>query len=299
MRKSLLELIKKTIIYKYDLPYIDGDIPRTIFSTINDKCYSAVDNNAIVEIIYNSIIDYSFNEFEMTEGDLNDLQTIAFQDRIRFDAEDSDETKLKYGFFGEVLLHTILMVYFGTETIISRGYFYNPLENAESKGYDSYHLIENDSKVQLWFGETKFHKSYTQAVSSVLSKINNSLSDNYLSKNLLALRKNKENLNTSSSKIKTILDEWMANPSIKIVDELNKHSIELVYPVVILFEQDKPDYNECIKSLTKYIEEKHSVVEYNLSIPYSIFFIFLPIENVKQVKTEVLKWIELKKPLLS
>lgn len=185
MRKQLLDLIEKTIIYKYDLPYTVAGIPRTIFSTIDDKCYATSDKNSLVEIIYNSIIDYSFNEFEIEEKDYNDLHTIAFQERIRFDEDDTDETKLKYGFYGEVILYAILKVFFGTDTIISKGYFYNPLENAESKGYDAYHLIEHDTRVELWFGETKFHKNYTQAVNDVLNKIRNSLSDQYLRKNLL------------------------------------------------------------------------------------------------------------------
>lgn len=158
MRKSLLDLINKTIIYEYDLPNSIKGIPRTIFSTIDDKCYSVNDNNNLVELIYNSIIDYSFNEFDFSERELEDLHTIAFQERIRYEESDSETTKLKYGFFGEVLLHTILKVFFGTETIISKGYFYNPLEKSESKGYDAYHLIEYDDKVHLWFGETKFHK---------------------------------------------------------------------------------------------------------------------------------------------
>jgi hypothetical protein len=299
MRKSLLDLVEKTIVYKYDLPYVEGSIPRTIFSTVNDKCFCSTNDNAIIEIIYNSIIDYSFNEFEMTDKDFSDLHTIAFQDRIRFDAEDSDETKLKYGFFGEVLLYVILKVYFGTESIISKGYLYNPIENAESKGYDSYHLIEDGTSLQLWFGETKFHQTFTTAINDVLSKINNSLSDNYLSRNLLVLRKNKDNLNQPNSKIKPILDNWTITPIINILEELKKHSIELVYPVVILFGNKKNDYDESIKAIPKYIEEKYTVEEYILSIPYSLFFIFLPMENVKAVKTEVLKWIESKKQLLS
>lgn len=299
MRKQLLDLIEKTIIYKYDLPYPIAGIPRTIFSTIDDKCYVTTDKNSLIEIIYNSIIDYSFNEFEIEEKDYNDLHTIAFQERIRFDEEDTDETKLKYGFFGEVILHAILRVFFGTDTIISKGYFYNPLENAESKGYDAYHLIEHGSKVELWFGETKFHKNYTQAVNDVLNKIKNTLSDQYLRKNLLALRKNKDRLNTQNSTIRTILDGWDENPNLIIIDELVKYSIVLIYPIIILFEQNKSGYDESIKAIPRYIEEKHKAGDYDLSIPFSIFFVFIPVENVKEVKTEVIKWIELKKPLLS
>jgi hypothetical protein len=299
MRKNLEDLIKNTFIYKYDLPYSVGGVPRTIFSTSDDKCYSISDNESLVKLIYNSIIEYSFNEFDFNERELEDLHTIAFQERIRYNESDSDSTKLKYGFFGEVILHSVLKIFFGTDTLISKGYFYNPLENSESKGYDAYHLIKYHSKVHLWFGETKFHKSYTQAVNDVLSKIKNSLSDSYLSKNLLALRKNKENLNLSGSKIGKVLDDWTENPNIKIIEELKQHSIELVYPVIILFQQGSKGYDESIKAIPKYIEEKHILEEYNLSIPYSVFFVFLPVEDVKLVKSEVIKWIESKKPLMS
>lgn len=298
MRKTLEDLITKSIVYKYDLPYSKGSIPRTIFSTLDDKCYSVSDNDSLVKIIYNSIIDYSFNEFEINEKDLEDLHTIAFQERIRYDPDDTDETKLKYGFFGEVILHSILKVFFDTQTFISKGYFFNPLENSESKGYDAYHLVEYDSTVHLWFGETKFHKGYTQAVNDVLKKIKNSLSDKYLSKNLLALRKNKDRLNLKGSKIEKILDDWSKNPKIKIIEELREHSIELVYPVIILFQQSKKGYDESIKLIPDYIEKNHKLEDYNLTIPYSVFFVFLPVEDVKLVKSEVIKWIESKKPLM-
>ncbi|MEN5195771.1 Hachiman antiphage defense system protein HamA [Sphingobacterium faecium] len=299
MRQQLLDLINNTILFKYALPNIELDIPKTIFSTENDMCYEAPNKNALIEIIYNSIIEYSFNEFEISEREFKDLHTIAFQDRIRFNEEDKDETQLKYGFFGEVILHAILKVYFGTETIISKGYFYNPLENSESKGYDAYHLIENDSSVQLWFGETKFHHSYTLAINDVLSKIKNSLSNNYLKKNLLALRKNKDNLNIQNSVIETILRNWDKNPNIVIIDELVKHSIELVYPVIVLFKQNSKGYNESIKAIPNYIKERHIVEAYDLSIPLSVFFIFIPLDDVKSIKSEVLSWIKSKKPLLS
>jgi len=192
-----------------------------------------------------------------------------------------------------------LKVYFGTDTIISKGYFYNPLEKSESKGYDAYHLIEYNDKVHLWFGETKFHKSYTQAINDVLKKIKSSLSDSYLKTNLLALRKNKENLNIEGSKIEKVLQDWADNPNIQIIEELKQHSIELVYPIVILFEQNKEGYDKSIQKIPKYIKKKHVLEEYDLSIPCTVFFILVPIEDVKKVKSEVLKWIELKKPLLS
>ncbi|OFY48095.1 MAG: hypothetical protein A2W85_02695 [Bacteroidetes bacterium GWF2_41_31] len=299
MRQQLLDLINNTILFKYELPNEIAKIERTIFSNLNDRCYETTNKNDLAEIIYNSIIEYSFNEFEIDEREYQDLHTIAFQDRIRFDENDSDETQLKYGFFGEVILYAILKIIFGVDALIARGVLYNPLENSESKGYDAYHLIERDSKIQLWIGEAKFHQSYTQAVNDVLGKIKTSLSDDYLRTNLLTLRKNKDRLNIQGSTLESVLNEWDKNPNIVITDELKKHHIELVYPIIILFQQNKGGYDASIKAIPEYIKEKHKVEKYDLSIPCSLYFVFIPVENVKAIKTEVLSWIKLKKPLLS
>lgn len=298
MKQELLDLINSTILFKYELPHAAASIPKTIFSTHTDKCYEVTNRNDLSEIIYNAIIEYSFNEFEIEQSDYNNLHSRAFQERIRFNEDDADTTQLKYGFFGEVILHVILKIFFGNETIISKGYFFSPIENSESKGYDAYNLIEANSQIELWFGETKFHQSYSQAIDGVLEKIKISLSDNYLKRNLLAIRKNKDNLNTQNSTLQAILDNWQANPNIIIIDELVKHNISLVYPVIILYQQNAGGYDESIKSIPKYIEDHFKVENYDLSIPYSLFFVLMPIENVKAVKTEVLSWIKSKKPLL-
>ncbi|MBK8296860.1 MAG: DUF1837 domain-containing protein [Saprospiraceae bacterium] len=298
MRLQLLDLVKKTILFKYELPNTVANIERTIFSNLNDKCYEATNKNDLAEIIYNSIIEYSFNEFEINEKEYNDLQTIAFQDRIRFDENDSDKTQLKYGFFGEVILYAILKIIFGVDALIARGVLYNPLENSESKGYDAYHLIESDSKIQLWVGETKFHQNYTQAVNDVLIKIKLALSDDYLRKNLLTLRKNKDRLNIQGSTLEALLNDWDKNPNIIITNELNKYQIELVYPIIILFQQNKDGYDASIKAIPEYIKKNYIVEEYALSVPCFLYFVFIPVEDVKAIKIDVLSWIKSKKQLL-
>ena len=300
MRRELLDLVEKTIVYKYDLPNNSLGIEKTIFSTLNDKCYSASNNNDLSAIIYNAVIEYSFNEFEITDKDFSDLQIKAFEERIRYNENDTDATQLKYGFFGEVILYAVLKTIFGAKSFISKGYFYSPIENSEAKGYDAYHLIEENSKIQLWFGETKFHINFKQAVKGVLDKITTSLSDEYLKRNLLAIRKNKDHLNLTGSTLESILKNWDENPKIVIIDELKKHNIELVYPVIIMYQQDhKKGYDDNIKDVPEYIKSNFTIPSLTLSIPYSMYFVLLPVENVRTVKTEVLKWIKSKKQLLS
>lgn len=299
MRENLLDLIEKTIIYKYDLPNNATGILSTIFSTENDKCYTVEDRNNLSEIIYNSIIEYSFNEFDLKSKDYSALHTAALKNKLKYNPEAEEDVKRKYGFFGEVLLYSILLVIFRAKPLIARGYFYNPLENSETKGYDSYHLLENNGVVELWFGEAKFHINHTSAIKSVIDNINKALSDSYLEKNILEIHNHKNNFNIAGSKIESILSTWEINPSINISHELKKHNIKLVYPVLLIYEENDKGYDANIKKIPEYIEKNFKPAKFALSVDYSIFFILIPLKNVREVKSNVIQWIESKKQLIS
>ncbi len=300
MRKNLLDLIEKTIVYKYDLPNNKVGILSTIFSTENDKCFTVEDRDALGEIIYNSIIEYSFNEFDLKEKDYLNLHTIALKNKLKYNPEAEESVKKKYGFFGEVLLYSILLVMFKAKPLIARGYFYNPLENSETKGYDSYHLLENnDGGLELWFGEAKFHISHTKAIKSVLDNIQKALSDSYLEKNILEIHNHKNNLNIKGSKMDTVLSNWEMNPNIKISEELKKHNIKLIYPVLLMYEEDEKGYDLNIKKIPEHIEKNYKTSKVSLSVDYSIFFILIPLKSVSETKSNVIQWIESKKQLMS
>lgn len=299
MRDALLNLIQQTIIFEYDLPNDSKEIPKTIITTDSDKCYSANDMEAIKNIIYNSIVEYSFNEYEMIDKDYQKLLTVALKTKLRYNEAADDDTKIKYGFFGEVLLYSILHILLGVKPLIARGYFYNPLENSETKGYDSYHLLERGGNLELWFGETKFHKNYKSGIDDVLRKIENAISDDYLDKNIIAIVANhKNNLNIENSQIENVIDEWESNPEINVCEQLKKHNIKLVYPILILYEGEE-NYDNSIKQIPQHISDNYTDVSFNLSIEYSIFFILLPLNEVKQIKSDVISWIESKKVLMS
>ncbi|MDP1745074.1 MAG: DUF1837 domain-containing protein [Bacteroidota bacterium] len=295
MRQSLINLIDKTIVFKYDLPNSGVGILKTIFSTENDQCYSANDKTDLAEIIYNSIIEYSFNEFDITGKDYQNLHTIALMNKLKYNPDADEDAKIKYGFFGEVVLFSILMVMFKAKPLIARGYFYNPLENAETKGYDSYQLIENNGTTELWFGEVKFYINHKQGIKKVMDNIEKALSDSYLERNVVAIHNHKKNLNISGSTIETILNEWEKNPTVKIIDEIKKHKIKLVYPILLLYEEDDSGYDSNIKKIPEHILSEYAAKTFSLSIDYSIFFILLPVEKVKEIKLSVIQWIESKK----
>ncbi|WP_439556687.1 HamA C-terminal domain-containing protein [Dyadobacter sp.] len=258
-----------------------------------------MDPDSFAEIIFNSIVEYAFNEFEITGKDYSALHAVALKSKLKYN-EDSDETaKIKYGFYGEVILFSILMVLYKAKPVIARGYFYNPLENAETKGYDSYQLVENNGQTELWFGEVKFHKNHKQAIKSVLSNIEKALSDDYFERNVIAIHNHKNNLNISNTVVEKIINEWETNPIISIIEQAKKHNIRLIYPILLLYEEDSTGYDANIKKVPDHIQTDYSLKTLTLSIDYSIFFILLPIKDVIAVKKQVISWIESKKQPLS
>ena len=173
MRDSIVNCFKNTIIFKYNLPNDELAIDKSVYTTDLDYCYESADDSKLEEIIYNSIIDYAFNDEEFENENLDELHIEALSQRVRIEDTDSDETKERYGIYGEVLLNLILRIYYETDMIISKGYFYDILKPEENKGYDSFHLIERSTETSLWFGEVKFYQNYKSALNSIFSNIIN------------------------------------------------------------------------------------------------------------------------------
>lgn len=294
MRNSLVNLLEKTILFKYSLP--NGLIEKSIYTSIEkDLCYILLDDNKFAEIIYNSIVDYAFNEDELIE-DLDELQLEAISQRMRIEDVDSPTTQLKYGFFGEVILNVILQCLFNTKAIIAKGYFYDILKPEENKGFDCWHLVTTEKGTSLWFGEVKFHQSYKSAINDIFKNIEKAISNDYFRKNLLALTPKKKLLNTDNGTINSIIDRIRKNPTISIKTLKDDFSIKLVYPILVLCDS-LSDYDTTISSIIDFIKTNHSGKKLKIDIEYDLFFILLPVGNAKQIKQTVLQWIKSKKQL--
>ena len=299
MRKELFDLITNTIVFKYDLPNNGLGIDKSIFSTENDKCYLSASNDSLSEIIYNSIIEYSFNEFDIEGKDYKNLHAIALKTKLKYNENATERSKISYGFHGETILFCILYGILNAKPVISRGFFYNPLESSETKGYDSYHLIENNGVTELWFGEVKFRATYNSGIKDALDNIQKAISDDYLSNNFLAITNFKNSFNITSTKVETIINQWEEAPHIDIIEEIKKHDLKLIYPIVILYDMNTQGYDKSIEKAVDHIKQNYSTKSFNLSIPYSIYFIWLPVDKARDIKTTVIEWIESKKQLIS
>lgn len=301
MRQPLRDLIENTILFKYELPNHNIDVSKSKISTKKDSCYSSKSNEKLSEIIYNAVIEYAFNEYEITEQDFDALHRRALTRKLKFNDQASDEQKLKYGFYGEVILYCVLHIFHEAPPVIARGHLYNVLENGETKGYDAYHLIDNQGEIELWFGEVKFYANFNAATTGdngAITNLKKAISDEYLNSNLIAISERINDLALDDSVLKPVLDDMRSNPDIKIVDLSNKYKIKLVYPILILFDGKKESYDETIKSAIEHIETKTEKLTFSISVNISLFFIFIPVANTKEIKSKVLEWIRDKKPLL-
>ncbi|HIY44478.1 Hachiman antiphage defense system protein HamA [uncultured Helicobacter sp.] len=290
MKENLLQQIKDTIVFQYKLPHSDLQIDSSIFSTQEDHCYKIIDNQALIDIICKGIINYSFEEYEIEQVEFNyeALFETALEERFRFNSNASESSQLKYGFYGEVLLHAILLAYFNTEVFISRGHFYDLLSKSEVHGYDSYHIIVKDqNKLELWFGEVKFKTKNETTIQDITKNFKKIFCEEYLNKNLTSIQKYYQK---SRHPILIELSEaWKNNPIIKLKNEIKKYDITLVYPILWIYETKK-DYDEAIEYIVEIINQQDKDI--SAEIPYELFFILIPCNAIRDIKIGVLEWIK-------
>ncbi|MPM11926.1 hypothetical protein SDC9_58277 [bioreactor metagenome] len=301
MRDALKHAVKDAICIECKLPHNDSGVGKSCLSTQEDVCFNNAHPQDIARVIYNGIVEFAVNEYEIDYDNLELEQRKAIIRRIRYNPVASTGTKIKYGFYGEVLLDLILRCFMKTNVLLARGYFYSVLENSEVKGFDAFHLIENDDRLDLWLGEAKFYIAYKKPITDVLEKLKISLSDEYVSKNLLALIDWQDRFTTTSERLKTILDQWEKSPNINLAQEMTAHQIRLTYPVFIAYEKTNlDDYHHSIGKCIDHIASEFVRLNINISASfnYRLFFMFLPLSEVKRIKESVITWIDSQEPLI-
>ena len=299
MRHGLDALISRTVGLMYTLPTVDGSIPKITVSTQNDECYIVLSSDIeLAKVIYNGIIDYSFEESKIDLTKLDVFQKRALKTKLKFTRTDSIDRQLAYGFYGEVLLYLLLQKFHNVNTFISRGHFYNPLENSETKGYDTYQMIlKPNGETELWFGEVKFHKDFRTGVSQILDKIQRSLGDEYFNDNILAMEDFESSVNPNVT-ITPLLEAFRDNPDVNLSVLANEYGFSFVYPMLVIFDDANKSYDDIIKDVVRYTNERWTNLNINFSLRYSLFFMLLPVKVVKDIKMQVRSWILSEEPLI-
>lgn len=301
MRKALNDAVKKAMCIECRLPHSESGVDKSCLSTNNDICFKNGNPQDLSKAIYNGIVEFAVNEYEIDYDKLDLEQRKVIQRRIRYNPDATSATKIKYGFYGEVLIDLIMRCFLNTNVILARGYLYSPIENSEVKGFDAFHLVESNGKLDLWLGEAKFYVAYKKPITDVLEKLDKSLSDAYVHKNLLALIDWQDRFTSSSTQLTDLLDSWEENPEINLAEEMKKYNIRLTYPILIAYQQGSThEFHESIGKCIEHICDEFKRL--NISIPasfdYRLFFIFLPLSDVKNIKETVVQWIDTKEPLI-
>ncbi|MFV0480373.1 MAG: Hachiman antiphage defense system protein HamA [Campylobacteraceae bacterium] len=303
MKKSLTQLIASTIMLEYKLKNADLDIDKTCIThtSLNDDCYKTNNETNLSRIIYESVLYYSYDQFQLDGGNHGGMFENAFKKKFKFNEMADETAKLKLGFYGEALLYSILKSFYKTETLVCRGYFYDIQKRSEVTGYDCFHLIQNGDNLELWFGETKFYENGIDAVNKVFQNISKAISNDYLiDTNFTTILQNKGNIEDKKSKIYKILDRWDKALILNMVEELNANNIKLVYPILITYEQNKNGYDDSISKIISHINKEYKDITFDkIGIDYSIFFILMPIEDTNMCKKRIIEWIDKNEPLMS
>ena len=301
MRQSLENLFAQSIIMQYKLPVQVGSdtIPKAIISTRRDDCLRQIASHVqISQLIYDGLVEYAYNDYEIDLSRLDILQRRALQSKIKYNPNAPLATQIGYGFHAEILLHLILDHFYHGQKSIARGYMYSPLENSEIKGYDSYLMVEDpQGQIHLLFGEAKAYISgFKQSVDKIFESIDTALSDGYLHRNFLAMENHLEKV-SAQSRIPQIIKAWEANPAVNMAVEANKYNMELVYPMLIMYSNSANTYEERILNVVNYINTTYPAVRPALTIPRTLFFIFLPVDDCREIKRQVIEWISQNQPV--
>lgn len=303
MKQSLLDLINKSILLEYNLPNEKLNYQKSCrtHKDLNDNCFKIDDLQNLSRIVYESVLYYSYDQFQLEGGYHQGMFENAFKKKFKFNEAANETAKLRLGFYGEALLYSILKIFHNTETFVCRGYFYDIQKKSEVTGYDCFHLIQKENTLELWFGETKFYQDGKTAVKSVFSNISKAISDDYLiDTNFTTILQSKGNIEDKNSIIYKLLDKWEKSLIPNLVEELNANNIKLVYPILITYDQYKNGYDDSINEIITEINNNYNTTSFpDIGIDYSIFFILLPISDVTKCKRQIIEWIDNKEPLMS
>lgn len=67
---------------------------------------------------------------------------------------------------------------------------------------------------------------------------------------------------------------------------------------MIVFDNKADTHDELIMEVITHIQTEYGGIHPTLTIPYTLFFIFLPVDNSRTIKNQVLQWINQQQPLM-
>lgn len=276
MRIDSLKDYTKNLIFMYDSFSIDKYMKRTFHLDYTSKIYRQKD---LVGLIRDSVPYFALTEKEFNEWEEIEKSRTAWS-RI------SKARKDKKGDYGELLLFLIMIVYYEAPKFVTKVRLRSST-TMQINGYDCAHFTIEEDEPILWLGESKFHQSFSTAISHSFDSLNDHCKILYTADEMSILKPNIE-VN------KDFEDDFLKLKSVFSGKSIDK--IKFRIPVLLTYDSSaiknnedvndkfKKDLDEELLKHHKSIEEKSILTD--LKNVEFIFFIF-PLDTVSNIKSDL------------
>ena len=84
MRDALKNAVQSAILFECQLPHQETGIDKSCLSFQNDICFKHSSPQDVAKVIYNGIVEFAVNEFEIDYDNLERDQRTPILSRIRY-----------------------------------------------------------------------------------------------------------------------------------------------------------------------------------------------------------------------
>lgn len=273
--ESLKEYVQNQI-FKYDFCLNEKYDKHTFHLDYQSKVYR---QDCFVKLIRDAVPYFALTEEEFSEFESIDINRTAWS-RI------SKARRDKKGDYGELLLYLILQICYDVPKFVTKVRLRSST-GMQINGYDCAHFtLEGDDPV-LWLGESKFHQSFSSALTRSLESLEEHCKIVYTSDEMSILKSNIE-LNKDRAEDYEKLRKAFKGRSIDNIKF--KIPVLLTYDSTIIKNNDetgekfKQELKVELEKLYKNIEEKD--IKSELKNVEFIFLLF-PFHTVAEIKAKL------------
>ncbi|MDR6685486.1 hypothetical protein J2Y41_001041 [Arthrobacter sp. 1088] len=187
------------------------------------------------------IFDRHLLDFALTYTEAKSVSSSTALQSIR-DAAVSVYTTDKYrrrGEFGELLLHSALVDFYGAEPAVSKIY-YEDSSNDVVKGFDSVHVVaDSNGEMKIWLGEAKFYSRLDDAMDSVLQDVQAHLATDFLRKEFVFITRKVDASWPHAQQFKGLIARARS---------LDDISSSIVMPIFLTYDSDAVDTHNVVSN---------------------------------------------------
>lgn len=222
--------------------------------------------------------------FALTEQEFRELESIEIN-RTAW-SRISKARKDKKGDYGELLLYLIMVVYYNAPKFVTKVRLRSSV-GMQINGYDCAHFTIEEDEPVLWLGESKFHQSFSTALTESFKSLDDHCKILYTSDEISILKPNIE-IN------KDLEGDFLKLKSVFAGKSIDK--IKFRIPVLLTYDSKTVKSNEdidekFISDLEDELEAHHMSIESKdvmseLKNVEFVFFIF-PLDTVATIKSDL------------